>query len=446
MGLPWFGDTGLGLYLRHPAEWNTRKRTIYGDVFKARLFWRDTILLSRPLDNHWLLHGEGKCVNVAHPWTWKQLLGAHSLSVAVGDDHARKRAVLSKAFTPTAIGMYAPVIEKITRETLSSWATKGEFQLNDEAKPFAFRMATSILLGLDLSDEQATAFTDLFGVWLRGFMGLPFDLPFTTFGRAMQARRQLLAMVEEVILRRRVRDSQRDPAEAAASRDILSILLHDMRSGTEETLSLDELKDQVLLQMFAGHDTTSAALTSLAFVIARYPDVRRRLQEEVAAAFPDPAQPIPAEALSGEYLNAVIKEVLRVYTPVGGGFRDLSEDVEYQNQWFFPKGWKIRFSALASHSDATVWPQPEKFDPERFLEPRREDQKVKGGYIPWGGGARVCLGQRLAVLELRMFAILLVRCYEAEVVGDTSRMHYFPFQFPLAAFRVRPAATTPTHD
>jgi hypothetical protein len=56
MGLPWFGDTGLGLYLRHPAEWNTRKRTIYGDVFKARLFWRDTILLSRPLDNHWLLH------------------------------------------------------------------------------------------------------------------------------------------------------------------------------------------------------------------------------------------------------------------------------------------------------------------------------------------------------------------------------------------------------
>lgn len=78
---------------------------------------------------------------------------------------------------------------------------------------------------------------------------------------------------------------------------------------------------------------------------------------------------------------------------------------------------------------------------------RLQDQKVKGGYIPWGGGARVCLGQRLAVLELRVFAILLVRCYAAEVVGDTSRMHYFPFQFPLAAFRVRPAATTPpTHD
>ena len=74
-----------------------------------------------------------------------------------------------------------------------------------------------------------------------------------------------------------------------------------------------------------------------------------------------------------------------------------------------------------------------------------QDQKVKGGYIPWGGGARVCLGQRLAVLELRVFAILLVRCYDAEIVGDASRMHYFPFQFPLAAYRVQPAAAPTQH-
>jgi (+)-abscisic acid 8'-hydroxylase len=64
LGLPWFGDTGLGLYLRHPAEWNTRKRAIYGDVFKARLFWRDTILLSRPLDNHWLLHVRSSIITI----------------------------------------------------------------------------------------------------------------------------------------------------------------------------------------------------------------------------------------------------------------------------------------------------------------------------------------------------------------------------------------------
>jgi len=64
LGLPWFGDTGLGLYVRHPAEWNTRKRAIYGDIFKARLFWRDTILLSRPLDNHWLLHVRSSIIRI----------------------------------------------------------------------------------------------------------------------------------------------------------------------------------------------------------------------------------------------------------------------------------------------------------------------------------------------------------------------------------------------
>jgi cytochrome P450 len=76
-----------------------------------------------------------------------------------------------------------------------------------QAKPFAFRMATSILLGLDLSDDRAKAFTGLFEIWLKGFMGVPFDLPFTTFGRAMRAREQLLAMVEEVVLQRLVRDT-----------------------------------------------------------------------------------------------------------------------------------------------------------------------------------------------------------------------------------------------
>lgn len=129
-------------------------------------------------------------------------------------------------------------------------------------------------------------------------MGIPFDLPFTVFGKAMKARRRLLEMVEEVILQRQAQDREKQgDGELNGARDILSILIHDMKSGSGETLSMDELKDQVLLQMFAGHDTTSAALTSLAFIIARYPPVRKRLEEEAAANFPDPTQPVPAEAL-----------------------------------------------------------------------------------------------------------------------------------------------------
>lgn len=126
-------------------------------------------------------------------------------------------------------------------------------------------------------------------------MGLPLDIPFTIFGKAMKARRKLLEMVELVVLRRLEQGKTKERSPAA--RDILSILINDMKSGSGETLSMDELKDQVLLQMFAGHDTTSAALTSLAFVIARYPEVRQRLEAEAAANLPDPSKPVSAEAL-----------------------------------------------------------------------------------------------------------------------------------------------------
>ncbi len=165
------------------------------------------------------------------------------------------RVIPFKSFE-RAVALYTPIIERITRETLDEWAQLGSFTLHEKVKPFAFRMATFILLGFNLSRERSQEYMQLFETWLNGFMGLPFNLPFTVFGKAMKARSKLLEITEEAILQQMranqedVSDEKRYRAQDGADhtpsgKNVLSILAHDLHK--EEGLNMVELKDQVIL-------------------------------------------------------------------------------------------------------------------------------------------------------------------------------------------------------
>jgi retinoid hydroxylase len=118
------------------------------------------------------------------------------------------------------------------------------------------------------------------------------------------------------------------------------------------------------------------------------------------------------------YLEQVLKEVLRLVPPVGGGFREVLQTCEY-NGFCIPSGWNVLYQIGSTHQDEAVYPQPDRFDPDRF-DPERtaslEEQKY--GYVPFGGGIRECIGKEFARLEMKLFAVHLARYYDWKLLPN----------------------------
>lgn len=189
--------------------------------------------------------------------------------------------------------------------------------------------------------------------------------------------------------------------------DALDIMLKARDDDTGEGLIFEELKDQVLLLLFAGHETLTSAIASFCLLTAQNPQVMAKARAE-QLQFTD--QPLSLAVLKQmTYLDQVIKEVMRLIPPVGGGFREVLRDVEYGG-FCIPQGWSALYQINSTHSDSNVFPDPKDFNPDRFAPdaPKREPFS----HLPFGGGLRECLGKEFARLEMKLFAAQLLRDYQ----------------------------------
>ncbi|MGK7934191.1 MAG: cytochrome P450, partial [Xenococcaceae cyanobacterium] len=182
------------------------------------------------------------------------------------------------------------------------------------------------------------------------------------------------------------------------------------------SLSLEELKDQVLLLLFAGHETLTSAIASFCLLTAQHPDVLQRLREEQKQL--NLSDSLTLEDLKQmTYLEQVIKEVMRIIPAVGGGFREVIESFEFGG-YSIPQGWTVQYQIAQTHKDSDIYSECDRFDPDRFSPERAEDKQQSFGYIPFGGGLRECLGKEFARLEMRIFASMLLRKYEWELLPN----------------------------
>lgn len=157
-------------------------------------------------------------------------------------------------------------------------------------------------------------------------------------------------------------------------------------------------------------------MISICLELLRNPQVVGKLRGEIKTINPDSLNLENVNNLV--YLDAFVKEILRVYPAVPGGYRQLTKDVEFQG-YNFPKGWFVKFEPFLCHFDERYWSEPNLFSPERFLPPREEDRKHPHAYIPFGGGRRVCPSSRYSFLLMKVFTIELVSSCNLEFV-DTA--------------------------
>ena len=274
-----------------------------------------------------------------------------------------------------------------------------------ELRNYTFDIASNLFVSTDGGSNSQVG--HYFEVWCQGLFTLPISFPWTKFGKALQARRQLLASLEEIILKRQQADS---PGE-----DALGLLIQ-AEDEQGNSLSLEELKDQVLLLLFAGHETLTSAIASFCLLTAQHPDVMQRLREE-QDRLNIAGTPTPEDLKAMTYLEQVIKEVMRLIPPVGGGFREAIETFEF-NGYRIPQGWNIQYQIAQTHKDEEIYPESDRFDPDRFDPKQPADKQASFGYIPFGGGLRECIGKEFARLEMRLFASKLLQNYRWELLPN----------------------------
>lgn len=403
-GLPFLGET---LNFFRDPDFARKRHQQYGPIFRTQLLGKPTVFMKGVEANRYVLANDAQFA-VSWPPSTKALLGKLSLALQTGDVHQNRRRLLAQAFMPRALAGYITTMETITQQYLHRWATQGELTWYPELRRYTFDVACKLLAGLDNGSE--TELGHLFETWCEGLFSIPLALPWTRFGRAKHCRSRLMQRLKTLIQQRQ---QSQNPGD-----DTLGLLIQARdEDGTQ--LSLEELGDQVLLLLFAGHETLTSAVDSFCLLVAQHPDVMAKLRAE-QAQFPT-GEPLTLESLKQmTYLEQVLREVMRLVPPVGGGFREALQPCQIGG-FQIPQGWMVLYQINSTHQDPQLYPDPGAFDPERFSPEQMQQQSIerqKYGYLPFGGGIRECLGKEFARLEMKIFAAYLVRSYEWELLPN----------------------------
>jgi len=422
-GLPILGETLSFVFDRDFAK---KRYHQYGTIFKTHLLGKPTVVMAGPEALEFILssHMENFSWRDGWPNNFKTLLG-ESLFLQDGEEHRRNRRLMMPALHGPALANYVATMEDITRSYLQKWEKKQEFTWFQEFKQLTFDIASQLLLGTRPGPE-CVRLSQLFTTLTNGLFAInPLPLPFTTFGKAIAARNQILEHLTQI-----VRERQQNP-----TKDVLSLLIQ-AKDEDGNSLTEKEIIAQAVLLLFAGHETTTSMLTWLCVELARHPEVLEKAREEQLQLATKGN--LDLEQLGKmPYLEQVLWEVERLHQPVGGGFRGVIKEFEF-NGFHVPAGWKLLYSIVITHSLQEIYSQPERFDPERFSPQRQEHKKYSFSLVGFGGGPRICIGIAFAKMEMKIVAAHLLRSYHWEILPNQSlETVMVPTNRPKDGLRVR---------
>ncbi len=345
------------------------------------------------------------------------------------DEHMHHRRILQEAFTRSRLAGYVEHIDRVASQVVANeWvANDPRFLFHPAAKELTLDIASMVFMGHepgtdhDLVTKVNHAFTTTTragGAIIR--TGVP---PFKWW-RGLQARKVL-----EDYFSARVRERRN-----ATGTDMLTVLCHtedeDGNSFTDE-----DIVNHMIFVMMAAHDTSTSTLTTMAYQLAAHPEWQDRVRDESARLGDGPLDIEALEKL--ETLDLVMNESLRMVTPVHLNVRSTVRDTDLLG-YYLPAGTIVITWPSMNHRLPELWTGPDKFDPERFAEPRSEHKKHRYAFAPFGGGAHKCIGMVFGQLEVKTVMHRLLRRYRLELphAGYKPRYDYGGMPIPMDGMRI----------
>lgn len=382
-----------------------------GDVVRYRFVAWPTLFLNRPEYIKQVLQENNRNYNkkVASTDLLKSVLGT-GLLTNDGASWLQRRRLIQPAFHRQRIAALGSLITTETTTLLDRWGDRpaGEVWLDvsNQMMGLTLRVVGLALFGADMGDEVDTvgsSFTTILNFLTRAAYRpyLMFRAVPARGKRQFQAaRRELDQVVYNIIARRRSESGERD--------DLLSMLLHARDEETGTSMTDQELHDEILTLLLAGHETTAVALSWTWYLLSKHQAVESRLREELDSVLGGRV-PTTDDLLQLTYTRMVIEETMRLYPPVWSILRRAVDDDDI-GPYHVPAGTSIFISPYAMHRHPEFWEDPEDFDPERFTS-ARSAERPHFAYVPFGGGPRQCIGNTFALTEAQLILATMAQRY-----------------------------------
>jgi cytochrome P450 len=331
----------------------------------------------------------------------REFLG-NGLVTSEGDFWKRQRRIENPAFHRERIARFADTMTRCADEMINAWEPRltadEPFDVAREMMQVTLRIIGLTMLSTDVEGQAASvaqALDVIVHVTIARVFGvfkLPLAFPTPENLRFRRAGAALDRIVNRII-------AERHETREGEKGDLLSMLMSARDPQTGEGMSDLQLRDEVMTIFLAGHETTANALSWTLYALATHPEIEQRVRDELAEVVGD--RPVVlADLPKLRLLERSLLESMRLHPPVWTIARSaIGEDVI--GGYRIPAGTWIFLSSYLNHRDPRFWPEPERFDPDRFL-PEVEATRPKGAYFPFAIGPRKCIGETLAMLEARL--------------------------------------------
>ncbi len=385
-GLPVVGMT-LAL-MKDPVNIMRKRYERYGPISWTSAFGLRMVYMMGAEANQFVMLNRGDLFSNHDGWDY--FIGKffhRGIMLLDFDEHKWHRKIMQQAFNRDVLKGYLHRMGPHIETGIEDWHKVPDFHVLNAVKQLTLDLATDVFMGYELGPEADSINTAFIDTVRAGTALVRANVPGGRWAKGLKGRKVL-----EKFFRKEL------PAKRASKdSDLFSVLCH---ASTEDghQFSDDDVVNHMIFLMMAAHDTSTITLSTLFYYLAKNPEWQERLRKESQALNKTCIEYEDLARLEG--IGMAMKEALRLCAPVPSMPRRTVKDVEF-NGYLIPKGSFITISPYFTHFMEEYWPEPNKFDPGRFSEERREDKVHPYAWVPFGGGAHKCIGLHFAEMQVK---------------------------------------------
>lgn len=385
-GLPILGNSIR--FITNPLEMGLRMYRKHGAVVSGPALGLPAVALGGPDANQFVLRNQDNIFSNSRGWEY--FIGrffTRGIMLLDFEEHRFHRGIMQAAFKKPVLVQYLTRMNPRIENGIDAWHEGYGFRVYPQIKQLTLDIATDVFMGEQLgpeADEINQAFVDCV---LAGTALLRFPVPGGRWKKGLDGRRTL-----EAFFRARINQKRANPGEDLFSR------LCQAEDEQGRRFTDDDVINHMIFLLMAAHDTSTITLSSIFYQLARHPEWQERARQQSQALG---KRFIDHEDLANlDVLDMIMKESLRLLSPVHVIPRKTVREVEFQG-YRIPADTYVILSPLMTHHLPDFWDQPERFDPERFGPERAEHKRHPYQFVPFGGGAHMCIGLHFAEMQVK---------------------------------------------